>query len=168
VIRRNFPVIIFLPLHLHLCCSFQGRNSGFFQIFNRNQPRKYSFRFVSIPGCQHPESFHFQLDPVDRCLSRTFTTATGCSSFSKIRRRITLALGWMCMTTFVRQLRHPPTCFICNSTGEESQSCRLVEGGGAWRLEVQLGRIVRQLGMWVHYGVHVLAVCEEETRGEAN
>jgi hypothetical protein len=37
-----------------------------------------------------------------------------------------------------------------------------------WCLEVQLGRTVRQLGMWVRYGIHVLVICKEETGGEAS
>jgi hypothetical protein len=69
VIRGNFPVIILLPPHLQDYCFLQGSNIGFFQIFNRNQSRKYPLRSVSIPGCQDPESFYFQLDPVDCCLS---------------------------------------------------------------------------------------------------
>jgi hypothetical protein len=89
MIRRNFPVIIFLPPHLHLCCSLQGCNPGFLQILNRNQSWKYPFRSVSIPGCQYPESFHLHLDSMDRCLSehQEVWALSGC----------TLLRGVVCM-----------------------------------------------------------------------
>jgi hypothetical protein len=43
-----------------------------------------------------------------------------------------------------------------------------VEGGGAWHLKVHLGRRIRQFGMRIRHGVHVLAVCVEETGGEGS
>jgi hypothetical protein len=52
--------------------------------------------------------------------------------------------------------------------GEESWSYKLEEGGGSWRLKVHLGMRVRQLGMQVRHGVHVLAACAEETGGEGS